>query len=73
MNYIYCRYVIVMNMFRNEMYLVENLCDGETSNMEKVIKDLENNNLDLFGFSLVGEKRTNLKDEEFRDIVEKGI
>ena len=73
MNYIYYRYVIVMNMFRNEMYLVENLCDGETSNMEKVIKDLENNNLDLFGFSLVGEKRTNLKDEEFRDIVEKGI
>ena len=62
-----------MNMFRNEMYLVENLPEGETSNIDKIVKDLENNNLDLFGFNLMGEKRTNLTDEQFMNIVDKGI
>lgn len=73
MSYIYYKYVIVMNMFRNEMYLVENLSDNETSNIDKVIKDIENNNLDLFGFNLVGDKRSNLSDTEFKAIVDKGI
>ena len=73
MNYIYYRYVIVMNMYNNEMFLLENLIDGETSEIEKILVDIENNNFDIFGFSLIGEKSSNMTDEEYLRIVSEGI
>ncbi|MDO5570456.1 MAG: anthranilate synthase component I family protein [Bacteroidales bacterium] len=73
MKYIYYRYLIVMNMFKNEMYIVENLPEGEELTIDNVVKNIENNNFDVFGFSATGEIRSNLTDKEHIDIIEKGI
>ena len=73
MNYIYYRYVIVMNMYKSEMCILENLIEGETSNLKKVISDIENNNFDIFGFSTTGEVESNMNDVEHIDMINKGI
>jgi Anthranilate/para-aminobenzoate synthases component I len=73
MHYIYYRYVVVMNMYRNEMYVLENLLDDEPSQIHRVMAEVENKNFDVFGFSKVGEKSSNMDDEQYRQMVREGI
>ena len=66
------RYIIAINHFNNRIFLVENLLEGETGRIEEVKSLLRNRSLGSFQFMSLNNERSNLKDEEYIDMVTKG-
>jgi len=66
------RYVISITHFKDEMYLIENLPTGETSNIEAVDRLINISTFPTFEFETVGEESSNLTDNEFKDLVKAG-
>lgn len=71
--YIFYRFIIVVNHFKNEMTIIENLEEGDTSKMEKVLGILNNRNYASYNFSVKGEEKSFISDEEYKEMVRKGI
>lgn len=68
------RFVIVVDHFKNELYLFDNQIegidvDGTSTNIEALIKI---NNDPQFNFQRVGEETSNYADGEFLEIIDKG-
>lgn len=74
LHYAVYQHVIVVDHFKNEMYLFEHQVEG--SPRESILAQLEtllnNKNIPAYSFRLVGEERSNYTDEEFLDILKKG-
>jgi anthranilate synthase component I len=74
MHYAVYQNVIVVDHFKNEMYLFEHQVEGHER--EEYIGELEtllnNKNIPSYSFKLVGEEFSNYTDEEFLDILKKG-
>lgn len=70
----YCayRFVIAINHFRDELYLLENLQEGQASEIHRVESLLKSNKYSTYNFRLVGQEQSNLKDEEFKQLVSLG-
>jgi len=67
------RIVIVFDHFKNELHIFEHSPAGEDSQLIDSIDELINNrNLGRYPFQLAGEEKSNLSDDEYREIVEKG-
>lgn len=66
------RYVVAFNHFKSEMYVIENLLEGEESKLEEIIATLNTKNFGIFDFDTIGEEKSNFTDEEFKDVVKKG-
>lgn len=73
MMYILYRYIIVVNHFKNELTIVENLFGGESSRMNEVEALLENRNFASYDFSLRGEERSPIDGETYKQMVEAGV
>lgn len=73
MMYILYRYIIVVNHFKNELTIVENLFGGEPSRMNEVEALLENRNFASYDFSLRGEERSPITGETYKRMVEAGV
>lgn len=73
MIYIYYRYIIVVNHFKNELTLVENLLEGEKSNMQAILSLLENRNFASYEFRTKGKESSSITDEEYMQMVTQGI
>lgn len=71
-NYQLYRFLIVVNHFKDELFIVENLAEGETSQSEKVVSLLKSQNFGTYRFHLDGEEGSNLTDEEFKKLVTLG-
>jgi len=68
------RYVIVIDHFSNELMLFENyLNETEASGLEKLEKLIFSNRFSTFPFQSTGDETSNLTDEEFVDLVKKGM
>ncbi|MFK8104617.1 MAG: anthranilate synthase component I family protein [Saprospiraceae bacterium] len=72
MHYMLYRYVIAINHFKDELYIIENLPKDTTSEMEKIATLIHRQNVGLYQFSLDGEEKSNLEDEAFRELVRVG-
>lgn len=72
LRYAVYRYVIVINHYTSEMYLLENLQEGQESGLDKIERYLKKGALTTFKFELEGEKTSNLSDEAFKELVTKG-
>lgn len=72
LRYAVYRYVIIINHFTSEMYLLENLLEGEKSQLDTIEQYIKKGALTTYQFDLKGEKKSNLKDEEFKELVRKG-
>lgn len=74
LHYAVYQHVIVVDHFKNEMYLFEHQVEG--SPRESILSQLEtllnNKNIPAYSFKLVGEERSNYTDEEFLEILKKG-
>tara|TARA_B100001093_G_scaffold128652_1_gene121145 strand:+ start:154 stop:1548 length:1395 start_codon:yes stop_codon:yes gene_type:complete len=69
--YSFYREIIVINTFNNEATLISHSGDIEKiNNLEKLIKTKKTNE---FSFKIEGEIKSNLKDNEYLEIVKKGI
>lgn len=66
------RFVIAINHFRDELYLLENIPEGEESRIHEVEVLLRGQKFSAHPFKCVGEERSNLTDEAFMDLVTVG-
>ncbi|MCX8020562.1 MAG: anthranilate synthase component I family protein [Chitinophagaceae bacterium] len=67
------QYIIAINHFKDELFLIENRIRGvqsETDTLESLIKS---RNLPLYPFRLQGEELSDISDDRFCEMVKKGI
>lgn len=72
LNYSLYRYVIAINHFKDELYLLENLPQGHESGLDHLQSLIQSQHYGLYPFKLEGEEYSNLTDEEFKDLVRLG-
>lgn len=70
--YCFYKYVIAIDHHKNMIHMVENLGEGESSQLDYIHHLLVNLNFMTSGFSTLGEETSNITDEEFRAMVSKG-
>ncbi len=70
--YQYFRYVIAINHFKNTMYIIENLFEGEDSQIERLERLMYTMNLTTGRFSPLNGETSNITDEEYRQMVTHG-
>ncbi len=67
------RYIIAINHFKNELFLIENQIEGlENGDMKRLESLIYNHNFAAFPFSLIGDESSNITDEQFKQMVTKG-
>ena len=67
------RYVIIFDHFRDDIYLCENNLPGEISGLEEIENILKSRDVPVFGFTPCGPETGDITDEDYRDMVTKGI
>lgn len=72
MRYTLYRYVIAITHFKDELYLLENVPKGATPDLDRVERLIKNQTFSTFDFKLKGTEQSNLKDDEFKDLVRIG-
>lgn len=73
MRYRLYQYVIAIDHFKDELYLIENKLAGINSEMELVESLIRNRDVPVFPFSCKGLETSNLSDEEYVNMVKLGI
>jgi anthranilate synthase component 1 len=73
MRYRFYQYVIAINHFRDELYICENKIAGIESEIAVVDSLIRSKDVPVYPFQAVGTERSNLTDEEYRQIVAQGI
>ena len=73
MQYFVYRYIIAVDHFKNELYIVENQLenDSQASGLNRIEYLIQNKNFPEYHFNLQGEEGSTLLDEEYIAIVEK--
>lgn len=71
--YIFYRFILVINHLKNELTIVENIFEGDTSKMDDLESVLINNNIASYNFETIGSEQSNITDEEHVEMVKKGI
>lgn len=72
LHYVLFKYIIAINHFNNELTIIENLMENESSDISNVVEILNNNNVATYEFSPVGEEKSDISDEEYRKMVKRG-
>jgi len=72
MQYSFFRFIIAINHFNDEMMLIENLEENETSRIGEIETIVKSKAYQTRDFSFVGEETSNCTDEDFKDYVTKG-
>lgn len=65
------QYVIAINHFNDEMFLIENKIEGLQSEVSAIEELIYHKNTALFPFEMVEEETSNVTDSEYLDMVEK--
>ncbi len=73
MMYIFYKYIIVINHFKEELSIIENLFEGDESLMDNIISILQNRNFASYDFSASGKEESTISGEEYMEMVKKGI
>jgi anthranilate synthase component 1 len=70
--YCFYKYVVAIDHHKNMIHMVENLLDGETSQMDYIHHLLVNLNFSTGRFETEGTETSNITDEEYKYMVTKG-
>ena len=70
--YCFYKYVIAIDHHKNIIHIVENLLDGETSQMDYVHHLLVNLNFSTAKFEPIGNETSNISDEDYKQMVTRG-
>ena len=73
MRYRLYQYVIVINHFKDELFLCENKIEGLASDTALLESIIRSKDVPEYPFAISGEESSNLDDEGYRQMVEKGI
>ena len=71
--YLFYKYVLVFNHFKNELTLVELLSEGEASGLDELESAIENRNFATYNFSTTGPVTSTISDEQHKANVRQGI
>lgn len=71
--YILYKFLLVFDHFKNELSIVELCADGERDHIREVETLIEDRNFASYNFRTVGERRSNLTDETYREMVRQGV
>jgi len=66
------QFVIAIDHFKDEMYVLENLLPGEESRVEELITLIKSQKFIVHPFKAEGKETSNLTDEEFKELVRIG-
>ena len=66
------QYVIAINHFKDELYICENQVKGIESDLDLIVSLIRSKDVPVFPFAATGDETSNLTDEEYMEIVEKG-
>ncbi|MBS9525134.1 anthranilate synthase component I family protein [Litoribacter alkaliphilus] len=72
LHYAVYRFVIVVNHFKNELYIFEHSVNGQESRIPEIERLLESRNIPSYSFRLEGEESSNYTDAEFLEILKSG-
>ena len=73
MRYRLYQYVIAIDHFKDELYLIENKIKGIPSEISVVESLIRNRDVPVFPFSSEGEEQSNMTNEDYVSMVKKGI
>jgi len=73
MKYLFYRYVIKLNHYKNQMVIYEHLSEGEESSIDELVSIIRNNNVAQYRFRSIGPATSSITDEEYKEMVKKGI
>ena len=73
MHYRLFRFVIVLDHFKNECHLVQNLLQGDQDRLGEIERLITQQNFPTFPFLKEGNTISNLSDSQFKEMVESGI
>jgi anthranilate synthase component 1 len=73
MRYRLYQYVIAIDHFKDELYLIENTIAGIPSEAALILSLIKNRDLPIFPFKSVDVEQSNLTDEGYRSMVQQGI
>ncbi|MBU3714677.1 MAG: anthranilate synthase component I family protein [Ferruginibacter sp.] len=73
MRYRLYQYVIAINHFKDEMFLLENKIDGLPSEAALIESLIKSKDIPLYPFSLKGSETSNLTNEQYVSMVQQGI
>ncbi|MGS0747023.1 anthranilate synthase component I family protein [Halpernia sp. GG3] len=72
LRYRFYQFIIAINHFNDEMFLIENKIKGLKSEISKIENLINQKNAPIFPFEKVGDEKSNLTDEQYLENVEKG-
>ena len=72
LNYKLFRFIIAINHFNDELFILENIPPSESSQLEKIEAILSNQSFGQYQFQIEGEETSNITDDEFKEMVKKG-
>ena len=72
MRYRFYRYVIAINHFKDELHICENQVKGIESELDLIISLIRSKDVPIYPFKAIGEETSNLTNEEYINMVEKG-
>lgn len=65
MQYLLYRFIIQVNHFRNEMTIIENIPEGDSSRSEELLSIIRNNNIAIYPFHAKNDLESPVTDEEY--------
>ncbi len=71
-HYAFFQNIIAFNHYYNEIVLIENTIHREPSNISLIKRLIHNHKFQTFPFKKIGERTSNLTDEEYKEAVTKG-
>jgi anthranilate synthase component 1 len=72
LHYVLFKYIIAVNHFNNELTIIENLLENESSKINEIAEILLNNNIATYDFRAVGEEKSDITDEDYKRMVSLG-
>lgn len=72
LHYVLFKYIIAINHFNNDLTIIENLLENETSKIPEIEKILLNNNFATYDFVTIGEQKSDISDSDYRQMVKRG-
>jgi anthranilate synthase component I len=73
MRYRLYQYVIAINHFKDELYIIENQIDGIDSDVDIIEGLIKSKDVPVFPFQSQGDETSNMKDADYIEMVKKGI
>jgi anthranilate synthase component 1 len=73
MRYRLYQYIIAINHFKDELFICENKISGVESDVAAVESLIRSKDVPVYPFSTKGEETSNLNDDDYKEMVKKGI